>query len=75
MSPPVKRTNVRKTEVVTQIAELSRLLAMMPSDDTIAVYEPVTQEKMVLSEWLGAAREAFLELSLSISKELDISLQ
>ena len=65
----------QKTKVITQIAELSKLLGMIPSDDTIQLHEPLTQNKMVLSEWLSATREAFLKLSLLISKEMDIQLQ
>jgi len=65
----------QKTKIITQIAELSELLGMMPSDDTIKIYEPLTQNKMVLSDWLSATRDSFLKLSLLISKELDIQLQ
>ena len=65
----------RKTEVIAQIAELSKLLGMIPSDDTIKIHEPLTQNQMVLSDWLGAARDSFLKLSVLISKDLDIKLQ
>jgi hypothetical protein len=65
----------QKTNITTQIAELSRLLGMIPSDDTIKIHEPLTQNKMVLSDWLNALRDSFLKLSLLISKELDIQLQ
>jgi hypothetical protein len=65
----------RKTKIIKQIAELSRLLGMIPLDDTIKIREPLTQNKMVLSDWLSAARGSFLKLSLLISKELDIELQ
>ena len=65
----------RKTEVIAQIAELSKLLGMIPSDDTIKIHEPLTQNSMVLSDWLGAARDSFLKLSVLISKDLDIKLQ
>ena len=64
-----------KTKIVIQIAELSKLLGMIPSDDTIKIHEPLTQNKMVLSDWLSATRDSFLKLSLLISKELDIQLQ
>ena len=64
-----------KTKIITEIAELSRLLGMIPSDDTIEIHEPVTQNKMILSDWISATRDSFLKLSLSISKELDIQLQ
>jgi hypothetical protein len=64
-----------RTKIVTQIAELSRLLGMIPSDDTIQIHESLTQDKMDLSDWLGATRKSFLKLSLLISKEWDIQLQ
>lgn len=66
---------VEKIRIVTQIAELSRLLGMIPSDDKIELLEPLTQNKMVLSDWLNVTRSSFLNLSLLISKELDIQLQ
>ena len=47
-----------KREIVTQIAELSKLLGMMSSDDT-------TVQK---------AREAHLKLSVLIGKVLDIPM-
>ena len=47
-----------KREIVTQIAELSKLLGMMSSDDT-------TVQK---------AREAHLKLSILIGKTLDIPM-
>ena len=68
-------TEGQKTRILTQIAELSRLLGMIPSDDTIDLQEPATQNRMVLSDWLSAARDSFHTLSLLIGKELDIQLQ
>ena len=65
----------QKTKIITQIAELSRLPGMIPSDDMIKIHEPLTQNNMVLSDWLSATRDSFLKLSLLISKELDIQLQ
>ena len=47
-----------KREIVTQIAELSKLLGMMSSDDT-------TVQK---------AREAHLKLSVLVGKTLDIPM-
>ena len=47
-----------KREIITQIAELSRLLGMMPSDD-------ITVQK---------AGEAHLRLSVLIGRALDIQL-
>ena len=65
----------QRTKIIAQIAELSRLLGMIPSDDTIKIQKPLTQNKMVLSDWLSATRNSFLKLSLLTSKELDIQLQ
>jgi hypothetical protein len=65
----------QKIKIIAHIAELSRLLGMIPSDDTIKIHEPLTHNKMVLSDWLSATRDSFLRLSLLISKELDIQLQ
>lgn len=65
----------RKIKIAEQIAVLSRLLGMIPSDDTIELSEPVTDHSMALSEWLNEARNSFLKLSVLIGKELDIQLQ
>jgi len=48
-----------KREIVVQIADLSRLLGMMPNDDTTVI----------------DARSSFLKLSVLISQALDIDLQ
>ena len=47
-----------KREIITQIADLSRLLGMIPGNDT-----PVRD-----------ARDSFLKLSVLISRALDIQL-
>jgi hypothetical protein len=65
----------RKIKIAEQIAALSRLLGMIPSDDTIQLSEPMTNHSMALSEWLNEARNSFLKLSVLIGKELDIQLQ
>jgi len=65
----------QKIRIISQTAALSRLLGMIPSDGTINIQEPMTQNSMVLSDWLSATRDSFLRLSLSISKALDIQLQ
>ena len=65
----------QKRKIITQIAELSRLLGMNPSDGSIDVYEPMTQNRMALSNWLSTTRDSFLRLSLSVGKALDIQLQ
>lgn len=75
MSHSKEKFESEKTKIVTQIAELSKLLGMIPSDDTVNIKEPLTQNGMVLSDWLSATRKAFLKLSLLISKELDIQLK
>ena len=75
MNQPQEKSEDQKTKIITQIAELSRLLGMIPADDTIKINEPLTQNKMILSDWLNATRNSFLKLSLLVSKELDIQLQ
>ena len=47
-----------KKEIIAQIADLSRLLGMIPSDDTT----------------VSDARTSFLKLSILISQALDIKL-
>ena len=39
----------RKIGIAEQIAALSRLLGMIPSDDTIQLSEPMTDHSMALS--------------------------
>ena len=75
MNQPQEKFEDQKTKIITQIAELSRLLGMIPAYDTIKINEPLTQNKMILSDWLNATRNSFLKLSLLVSKELDIQLQ
>jgi len=70
-----KENSVDKTKIVEQIADLSRLLGMIPSDDTIAVNEPVTHNSMQLSKWFSETRNSFLKLSILIGKALDLNLQ
>ena len=53
-----KRVNDLKKDIICQIADLSKLLEMMSSDD-------ITVQK---------AREAHLRLSVLISKALDIPM-
>ena len=75
MNHPQEKFEGQKTKLIKQIEALSRLLGMIPSDDTIKIHETLTQNEMVLSDWLSAARDSFLKLSLLIGKELDIQLQ
>jgi len=65
----------QKLKIIAETAELSRLLGMIPSDGTIDVHEPMTNNSTELSNWLSATRDSFLRLSLLISKALDIQLQ
>ena len=75
MNRDPEKPESQRTKIITQIAELSTLLGMIPADDTIKIHEPLTQNKMVLADWLSATRDSFLKLSLLISTELDIQLQ
>ena len=75
MSEPQDKLEDQKIKIVAQIAELSRLLGMIPSDGTIDVHEPMTHNSMVLANLLSTTRDSFLRLSLLISKTLDIQLQ
>ena len=74
MNQPQEEFQGQKTEIMKRIAELARLLGMIPSDDTITMQEPMTQDKMVISDWLSVTRDSFLKLSLLISRELDIQV-
>ena len=65
----------QKVKIQKQVADLSRLLGMIPSNDTITISEPVTQNSMSLASWLDDTRNSFLTLSILISKALDIQLQ
>ena len=64
-----------KTEIIGQIADLSKLLGMIPSDDTIIIIEPVTHKSMEISKWFSDARNSFLKLSILIDRALDLNLQ
>lgn len=75
MNQHKKQSKDSKIEITTQIAELSRLLGMIPSDDTVHIHEPLTRNQMILSSWFSETRKSFLKLSLLLSKELDIQLQ
>ncbi len=75
MNQPHEKFEDQKRKFITQIADLSRPLGMIPSDDTINIHEPLSQKKTVLSDWLNATRDSFLKLSLLICKELDIQSQ
>ena len=70
----VEPENIR-TEIMEQIADLSKLLGMIPSDDTITVNDPATHNSIELSKWFSDARNSFLKLSILIGKALDLNLQ
>ena len=57
MEQPQSADNLR-TEILTQIAELSKLLGMMSSDDIV----------------VQKARQAHLKLSVLVGKALDIPM-
>lgn len=64
-----------KTEIAEQIADLSKLLGMIPSDDTVTVNDPGTHNSIELSKWFDDVRNSFLKLSTLIGKALDLNLQ
>ena len=65
----------KKIEISAQIAELSRLLGMRPSDTTITMQESLMQSEMGISDWLSAIRIHFHKLSTFIGKKMRISMQ
>ncbi len=73
--PESKKNSVDKTKIIEQIADLSRLLGMIPNDDTVTVNEPVTHNSMELSKWFSETRNSFLKLSIQLDKALDLNLQ
>ena len=70
-----KTNGIDKIKIVEQIGDLSRLLGMIPSDDTIMVNEPMTHNTMQLSKWLNETRNSFSKLSILLDKALDLNLQ
>ena len=66
MSEPQENFENQKIKIIAQTAELSSLLGMIPSDSTIDVHEPISQNTMALSNWLSTTRDSFLKLSLLI---------
>jgi hypothetical protein len=70
-----KKNSADKARIIEQISDLSRLLGMIPSDDTVTVNEPVTHNSMELSKWFNETRDAFLRLSVQLDKTLDLNLQ
>lgn len=70
-----RKNSTDKTEIMAQIAHLSKLLGMIPGDDTVPFNDPVTQESMALSQWLDNTRKSFLTLSILLDKSLDLNLK
>jgi hypothetical protein len=64
-----------RKEILEKIAELSKLLGMIPNDDTILLNEPLTNDSMELSRWLSDVRGRFFEFSTLVGRALDIQLQ
>jgi len=64
-----------KTKIIGQIADLSKLLGMIPSDDSTIVIDPVSHNSMELSKWFSDARKSFNNLSILIDRALDLKLQ
>jgi hypothetical protein len=69
------KKGVDRIEIIKQIADLSKLLGMIPSDDTVTMNEPMTHKSMELSEWFNDTRNSFLKLSILLDKRLDLNLQ
>jgi len=69
-----QRSEHRKSEIKSQIKEISKLLSMLPSDEAVKMLMPVTKIEIELSVWLENARNKFLKLSVLISDELDIAI-
>lgn len=70
-----KTIEVDKMKIMEQIAELSKLLGMIPHDDAVMVSNPVTDKSMELSKWFDEARSSFFKLSILVGKALDLNLQ
>ena len=66
--------NEDKTKIIGQIADLSKLLGMIPSDNNITIIEPVTHNSMEISKWFNNTRNSFLKLSILLDKTLDLNL-
>ena len=64
-----------RTEIIAQIAQLSKLLGMIPADGGATVTDPVTQKSMELSQWFEDAGRSFLKLAVLLDKALDLKLQ
>ena len=70
-----KINNVEKSELMEQIAEMSKLLGMIPSDGSVRIDDPVTRDSMELSEWFETTRQSYFKLSVLVGRALDLNLQ
>ncbi len=70
-----KTNNVEKSKLMEQIAEMSKLLGMIPSDGSVRIDDPVTRDSMELSEWFEEIRQSYFKLSVLVGKALDLNLQ
>ena len=68
------QTSKAKKEIIMQIADLSKLLGLIPGNETVRVNEPLTHHSMELSKWFDETRKSFLRLSIQIDKALGLNL-
>lgn len=74
MTEPTNES-VDKTEIMGQIAAMSRLLGMIPVEETNSIEDPYTSETIELSAWFAETRDVFLQLSLLVGLALDLPFQ
>ena len=63
-----------RTGIIEHLSDLSKLLGMIPVDDTAMVKEPGSQNSIELSEWFSDTRNSFFKLSVLVAKALDLNL-
>jgi DNA-binding transcriptional regulator GbsR (MarR family) len=66
--------SVEKSQIMEQIAEMSKLLGMIPSDGSVKINDPVTRVSMELSEWFETTRQSYFKLSVRVGKALELNL-
>jgi hypothetical protein len=71
----LEQSSVEYAEIIGLIADLSRLLGMIPSDSSVPVEDPVTDQSLELSAWLAESRDALLRLSTKLNEVLDLHFQ
>jgi hypothetical protein len=74
MNQPEQNQEDERRVIIDQLAELSKLPAMTPAGQTATMLEPIVSKEIALSDWLSAARESFLKLSVSVGRQLDIRI-